>query len=200
MARDTATDKPLSRRVLVEIDRDMTAKTSRVIWQHEIPVLEAVLGEGKVQELDPAVLDEGYSAKVSPALLPYNKIQDAVPRPSETQGVGFVFIGDARAEFDRLAAAYGRINDAEGAVAVEKVYGRFAEGRFASMVGRATLNDLPAAQLRSLLESYGAAPMGAVKEMPDAERDAAAKARREFLAADKPALVKMAQEAGIQLG
>lgn len=200
MARDTATDKPLSRRVLVEIDRDMTAKTPRVIWQHEIPVIEAVLGEGKVQVLDPGTLDEGYSDKVSPALMPYNKVQDAVPRPSETQGIGFVFIGDAKAEFARLASAYGRINDAEGAVAVEKVYGRFVEGRFAAMVGRATLNDLPAAQLRSLLESYGAAPMGAVKDMPESEKDAAVKARRDFLAADRAALVKMAQDAGVTLG
>jgi hypothetical protein len=200
MARSTASDKPLSRRVLVEIDRDMTAKTSKVLWQHEIPIVEALLGEGKVKLLDPASLDEGYNPKVAASMLPYNKQQDPIQRPSETAGIGFVFIGDARTEHARLSEVYGRINDREGAVAAEKVYGRFQEGRFAQLLGSPTLEDLPAAQLRSLIESYGFAPPGANRDMGDAERDEAVKARRDFLAADHATLVKLATQAGVEIG
>jgi hypothetical protein len=200
MASKDKIDKPLSRRVLVEIDRDMTAKTSKVLWQHEIPVLEAILGEGKVKLIDPATLDEGYNPKASPTLTPYNKTQDQIPRPSDTLGIGFAFVGDAQSEFARLCEIYGRINDREGAVAAEKVYGRFQDGRFASMVGQATLDDLPCAQLRSLIESYGMAPMGAHKDMTEAEKSAAVKARKDFLDADKATLIKLATEAGVEIG
>jgi hypothetical protein len=200
MARNTAptSKENLSRRILVEIDRDMTAKTAKVVWQHEIPVIEAIFGEGKAKEIDPAGLDEGYTSKISPALLPFNKKQELIPRPSDAAGIGFVFIGDPRTEYDRLAAAYGRLPD-ENVLAVEKVYGRFQGGRFA-LIGGAELEDLPAAQLRSLIESYGAAPMGAHREMTDEEASSAAKARTEFLAADKATLIKLATEAGVQLG
>jgi hypothetical protein len=192
--------KPLSRRVLVEIDRDMTAKTSKVVWQHEVPVIEAIYGEGRVKELDPSTMDEGYTDKVSPQLLTYNKKQERVPRPSEAAGIGFVFVGDARAEYDRLAAAYGRINDKEGAVAVEKVYGRFQEGRFAAMVQGAEVEDLPEWQLRSLIASYGLEPMGGTKDMADDEKSKAAKEREAYVKADRAALLKLAAEAGVQLG
>jgi hypothetical protein len=127
MARNTAAEKVLSRRILVEVDRDMTAKTPKVIWKHEFSILEAIYGEGKVKELDPKSMDDGYTAKVSPALLPWNKKQEPVTRPSEAAGIGFVFTGDARAEYDRLANAYGKLPD-ENILAVEKVYGRF-QGR-----------------------------------------------------------------------
>lgn len=200
MGRLTAIDKPLSRRVLVEIDRDMTAKTSKVLWQHEIPVMEAILGEGKVKLLDPASLDEGYNPKASAAMLPYNKQQDQIRRPSDTLGLGFVFIGDTKTEHARLSEVYGRINDREGAVAAEKVYGRFQDGRFERVIGTPALEDLPEAQLRSLIEAYGFAPADAHKDMTAEEKSQAAAARRAFLDADKATLIKLATEAGVELG
>ena len=120
--------QPLSRRVLVIIDRDITAKTSSVIWQHEIPILEAVFGEGKVTPQDAKTLNEGFSSKVSPDLLPYNKVQDAISPPSETSGIGWVFVGDARTEYDRLVSVYGLMPNEER-LFVEAVYGRFSDGR-----------------------------------------------------------------------
>jgi hypothetical protein len=41
--------------------------------------------------IDAEVADEGYVAKLSPDLLPWNKTQDKVRPPSETLGLGFVF-------------------------------------------------------------------------------------------------------------
>lgn len=202
MARDTApnriSEKPLSRRVLVEIDRDMTAKTSKVVWQHEMPVIEAVFGEGRVRMLDPSVLDEGYNPKSSPALMPYNKKEDQTQRPSETQGIGFVFIGDPKAEHARLAMVYGKLAE-ENILAVEKVYGRFQGGTFERAVGRAELTDLPDAQLRSLIEAYGLAPSGAHKDMTDAEKTAASQARTAFVNASRETLLKIAADGGVEI-
>jgi hypothetical protein len=201
MAKNTALtrEKMLSRRVLVEIDRDMTAKTSKVVWQHEVPVIEAIYGEGKVKELDPSTMDEGYVSRVSPDLLPWNKKQERIPKPSEAAGVGFVFIGNAHVEYERLASAYGRMSD-ENVLAVEKVYGRFQSGNFASMVAGADLEDLPEGQLRTLISAYGMEPTGGHKDMTDDDRKAAAVEREAYVALDKAALIKLATEAGVQLG
>lgn len=198
MAR-TAADKPLSRRVLVEIDRDMTAKTPKVVWQHEIPVVEAIYGEGKVKPLDPKSMDEGYTAKISPALLPWNRKQEPIIRPSDAAGIGFAFAGDLRAEYDRLVAAYGKLSD-ENILAVEKVYGRFQDGKFEAIVSCADFDDMPDAQLRSLLAAYGLAPDGGTKDMSDAEKAEAAAARETYLKATRADLLKACREGGVQLG
>lgn len=199
MARDTAkADKPLSTRMLVEIDRDMTAKTPKVIWKHEFPILEAIFGEGKVKEIDPKTMDDGYTAKVSPALLPWNKKQEPRPRPSDSAGIGFIFTGDPRSEYDRLAAAYGKLPD-ENILAVEKVYGRFQDGKFTSIVAGGDFDDMPDAQLRSLLESYGLAPTGGNKDMSDADKAEAATARETYLNATRADLLKACKDGGVQL-
>lgn len=177
MPRKPASDKQLSRRILVLIDRDMTAKTSRVIWQHEKPILEAIFGDGKVADVEPVALNEGYSGKPSPDMLHYNKKQDPILPPSETQGLGFVFIGDPRAEFDRLSAIYGRHPEVNETMC-ENVYGRFQQGRFEMVLGKPTIEDLPEAQIASLIQSYGGSvPAGA----------------------DHSALVKLAQDIGIEV-
>lgn len=199
MARQPADRKTLSRRVLVEIDRDMTAKTSKVVWQHEVPIIEAIFGEGKAKLVEASTLDEGYTDKISPALLPWNKKQEAVPRPSESLGIGFVFIGDPRMEYDRLAAAYGKLPD-ENVLAVEKVYGRYQDGRFEMMVAGAALEDMPEGQLRSLIQAYGMEPTGGHKDMGEAERTEAAAARERYLKADRAELLRACAAAGVQLG
>lgn len=169
MPRKSAdSDKILSTRVLVLIDQDLTTKTSRVVWQHEIPLLEVVHGEDTVTVQDPSVLDEGYVAKTDRSMLvhkPQGGAQDAIPRPSESQKLGYVFAGDARAEYDRLSSIYGTIYDADedrNVSVVIKAYGRFNDGKFEKFVGSPELADLPDAQLKEVLHSYGEAiPDGA---------------------------------------
>ena len=159
MSRKTATnpdpDKLLSRRVLVLINRDQTAKSPRVVWHHEVPVLEAIHGEGNLTIQESDVLDEGYSNRPNPELMPFNKQQDTIQPPSATMGLGWVFIGDPRTEFTRMCDVYGKHPEVNEAMA-ENVYGRFQDGRFSRLLGRPELADLPEDQLRSLCQSYGA--------------------------------------------
>lgn len=199
MARkDSFTDqsKILSRRALVLIDRDMTAKTPRVVWQHEIPVLEAVFGEGHVAPVETSKMDEGYSAKATPDLLPFNKVQDKTPAPSQTSGIGYVFVGDPRTEYERITAVYGNAKD--GRSICETVYGRFQDGRFSAVVGAAVVEDLPEAQLRELIRGYGFIP-ALSQDSSDAER-AVVKAKLAQLAgANQSELVKLAEEIGVSI-
>lgn len=180
----TASEKILSTRVLVLIDRELTDKVSKVVWAHEIPLLEVVHGEGKVTTIDPSTLDEGYSNKPTRDMLihqPQGGKQDAIPRPSECSGLGFVFFGDPRAEYERLSSVYGIIKDEEedrNVSVVLKAYGRFNEGRFERVLGNPELSDLPSAQLKEVVHSYGVA-------IPDGATDAE--------------LLAMAEEAGAEL-
>lgn len=198
MARQKSADsKPLSRRVLVVIDRDMTEKTSKVIWQHEMPILEAIFGEGKVELKDPKILDDGFSGKQRADLLPYNKVQDEIRRPSESVGVDWVFCGDAQVEYSRLEAAYGKDSE-KGQAFVEMVYGRFQEGRFAAVVGRAEVEDLPDPQLRDLVRSYGFVPPVS-PESPESDKQLSRERQKALLAASQPELLKFAEELGVTL-
>ena len=88
-ASESIAPKVLSRRVLVNIRRDQTTATPRVVWQHELPILEAIYGEGNVPIIEPDTLDEGYTDKPARELLIYNKEQDKIPRPSEASGIDF---------------------------------------------------------------------------------------------------------------
>lgn len=197
MARQPAKDqsKPLSRRVLVSIRRDQTTETPRVVWQHEIPILEAVFGEGNVRPVDPAVLDEGYTPKASPDMLIHNKRQDTIAPPSQTAALGYVFNGDPRAEYERLAAAYGKHQEQDATV-VEYVYGRFQVGRFEQVVGAAELDDLPDAQLRSLILASGYLPeVNHTATEEDRRQVSAARAAFDRLGRDD--LVKLADEIGV---
>lgn len=193
----TARSNVLSRRVLVIIDRDLTAKTSSVIWQHEIPILEMIFGEGKVIALEPSVLNEGFSTKTSPDLLPYNKVQDPLRPPSDNSGIGWVFVGDARTEYDRLGSVYGFMPE-EKRLFVEAVYGRFQDGRFESVVGSAAVEDLPEAQLRDLIKGYGFLPAVAPDSSEADKIDAREKHKRLYGAA-QPELLKIAEEIGVTL-
>jgi hypothetical protein len=165
--------KMLSRRVLALISRDQSMKTPRVVWQHELPILEGVFGEGNVIVLDPETMDEGYSPRMARELLIYNKSQDQVLPPSETSGVGHVFIGSPAVEYERLASAYGMHPEVRQSWC-ENVYGRFQEGRFTAVVGHPTLDDLPESQLRQLVRDFGADQEQVMKASGDALRKLAA--------------------------
>ena len=168
---EASSNKQLSRRSLVIVKRsdDITTATPRVIWDHERPILEAIFGA--VEDLDPATMDEGYSAKPSRDMMvhqPAGGQQDNIPRPSESAGLGFVFFGDTQSEYERLRSVYGAVPDEDGkgsTSAVILAYGRFNEGKFSRVIGEPELSDLPTLQLAQVVRSYGqAVPDGATRE------------------------------------
>lgn len=200
MAKDrnpqATSEKVLSRRILVNIKRDITDVTPRVIWQHELPILQELFND--VREVDPATLDEGYSAKPSQDMLIYNKTMESAQRPSVSLGIGYVFIGNAQSEYDRLTAAYGK-HPEENIHLVDKIYGRFQVGNFARLMGQPDLSDLPEAQLRGLVLNYGYAPEPHKDAGPEEKNDAWAK-RKALATLGHADLVKLAEEVGVEIG
>lgn len=192
-------EKPLSKRVLVNVRRDQTTATPRVVWAHEVPILQTIFGEGNVTEVEPSTLDEGYTGKPDASLMPFNKQQDKLLQPSRTSRIGWVFVGNPEAEYERLVAAYGRHVDVPRPN-VEFVYDRFATGRFSMVVGGATLDDCPDDQLRDMILNWGYQLPLETFESTEQERNEARKAWAEFRALDHGALVKLAEEIGVQVG
>lgn len=186
----------LSRRVLVTIHRDVMTVTPRVIWQHELPILEQIFGDGNVRPVEPKTLDEGYSKKASPDLLPFNKLQDQIIPPSENAGIGFVFIGNADGEYDRLAQVYGRHPEINQPM-VEHVYGRLQGGTFRAVIGVPEVEDLPEQQLRQLAREHGYLPIVSEKSS-DAEKKAAADKQRELAVMKHADLVTLAGVLGVE--
>ncbi|APW37156.1 hypothetical protein RD110_08055 [Rhodoferax koreense] len=188
----------LSRRILVNVFQGPMLSTPVVIWQHELPILEEIHGEGNIKPVDIEKLDEGYSAKASPVNLPYNKTQEAFSKPSTNLCLGYVFSGDAGIEYQRLADVYGKHRE-DNVSNVEKVYGRLQSGQFASLVGVPRLADLPEAQLRGLILAYGYAP-DVHKEASAEEKREAIEKRKELAAMPLDELVKLAESLDVQLG
>lgn len=191
-------EKQLSRRILVIVNRDPMLKTPRVIWEHEKPILDELFGDGNVVDVDPATLDEGYSPKIRADLLIHNKVQDTIQRPSDSQGIGFVFVGSPAVEYQRLAEVYGK-HPEENISMVEKIYGRAQTKAFERLMGRPELSDLPQAQLRALVLDYGYAP-DVHKDATLDEKRAVAEKRRALTVMAPEALVKVAEEIGVEVG
>lgn len=171
-------ERQLDRRVLVNIRRadDVATTYCCAVWMHEVPILESIHGverdyfddngdliKGGMEIVDLKTVDQGYSGKIDRKLMPHwtpqpqqggktydIKDADVPPRPSEAMKLGYVFVGDPRAEYTRLQAVYGRHMTIDVTM-VEHLYGRYQEGRFRRVVSGATLEDLPAAQLRDML-------------------------------------------------
>lgn len=198
-AEQFSADLTVSRRVLVLVKREQTTATPRIVWRHEVPILEAIHGEGNVTDVDRATLDEGFSTRVQPDMLPYNKRQDGHAKPSETAGLDFAFIGNPEAEYERLQAVYGKHPEVNQTW-VENIFGRFKSGLFARTLGTPKLTDLPPAQLRQLALAWGYSLPIATKDSTPAEREEAAKAHAAFFAMDHGALVKLAEDLGVEIG
>ena len=132
----------LSRRVMAHVKRGLTDETAVVVWQHEIPILEEIHGEGNVSEVTAEAakgLDAGYKAKKGDLMkLP----------PSVSIGLGEVFDGEPAVEYERLVQLYGMHPKVEMPM-VEKVYGRFKEGKFSAIIGKPELSQLGIRQLRA---------------------------------------------------
>lgn len=192
--RTEATEAPknLSRRVLVNVKRDQTTATPRIVWAHELPILEAIFGEGNVDLIDPSTMDEGYSSKQSAALLPFNKKQDTIRKPSEVAGIGFVFTGDAQGEYERLASVYGYHPEVKQPW-VENVYGRFQTRDFERILGLADFSDMPDAQLRQLIEAHGHIPIVGMDASPEERKEAEA-VRAQLFAMPRAELLNLAEE------
>lgn len=198
MPRKSAATDNFSRRIPVLIKRDMTAATPRIIWSHEKPILEEVFGEGSVADIeDVDKFDEGYSAKTPAAFLIHNKKQDSIPKPSQSLGIGHIFIGDAASEYQRLADSYGKHADVDMPV-VEKVYGRFQSGTFAKLLGKPVLADLPDDQIRSLIADYGYPGVIDKDATPEEKAEHAGKVRalREMTG---EGLIELAESIGIEI-
>lgn len=197
-AATTASRNIVSRRVLVTIKRDQTAETPRVVWAHEIPLLEEIHGEGNVKPVESATLDDHFSPKVSPEMLVHNKVQDAISPPSTNLGLGFVFLGDHRVEYQRLEAVYGMHPEVKMPI-VEKVYGRFQDDKFSRLLGQPEVEDLPDAQLRELVASYGGAPQQPAYEATADEKKQALAAIQAFRTAPRQKLLEQAAELGVEI-
>lgn len=197
----------LSRRILVTIDQGMTIKTPKVIFEHELPIFQEIHGGGAEDDgeggavtvvADPAAfLDKDHKPRQDMSVLQHNKKQDDLTAPSVAAGIGFVFTGSPAEEWSRLAAAYGKCVD-EDKLVVERIYGRAREGRLAAILGKPTLKDLPAAQLRELIVSTGYV-VDVAKDTPDAEKPEILARRKEFLALDVAGLAKLAEAEGVEI-
>lgn len=172
-------DRMISRRVavLVKHASDNNTAVPTVVWQHEVPILESIHGEGKVQEIPNDKLNEHFKARASADLLIHNKSQDPFIPPSDSLGVGFAFTGSHEAEYQRLAMVYGKHPEINQAL-VEHIYGRFASGRFEEVVGQAEFADMPAAQLRQLIRGHGYVPTTDRESSDDDVADARAKLKK----------------------
>lgn len=164
---------PVSRRVAVLVTHrlDNNTKTTRTAWTHELPLLEAVHGEGNITEIPDDKLNEHFHPKPSSDMVPWNRKQDALVPPAESLGVGFVFTGDVESEYDRLCNVYGKHPDVNMSYC-EHVYGRFQSGKFSELVIPGSLEDMPAAQLRQLVRAYGYVPVVEKDSTPEFRKEA----------------------------
>lgn len=198
-AKQEDADRPLSRRVLVNIHRDKDMQVvPRIVWAHEVPILEAI--HQTVREVDPSSLDEGYTDKPKREMFPWNSNAEVPPRPSAALRLGWVFVGDPEAEYDRLAQCYGMHPEVKQPW-VENVYGRFSGGAFRSLLGRPRLDDLPEDQLRSMILDGTFYSLPTITyDAPDDERRAAEQRIKAFRALKREDLLKLAEEAGVVIG
>lgn len=187
-------DRPISRRVavLVKHATDNMTAVPCVVWAHEIPILEAIHGDGKIEEIPIEKLNQHFKARASADLLVHNKSQDPFIPPSDALGVGFAFTGSHEAEFNRLAAVYGKHPEVNQPM-VEHIYGRFASGHFTSVVGEADLGDMPDAQLRQLIRGHGFVPV-TDRESSDAEIAEAREKLKKLSEATHEQLVELASQ------
>ena len=195
-AQSHSTENLVSRRVLVNIVRDQTTATPRVVWAHEVPILEAIFTQAK--QVPAETLDEGFVEKPSNDLMPFNKTTEKNRRPSESLGLGFAFLGDPEAEYERLKAAYGREPD-KGGYYVEEVYGRFSTGVFERVLGRPTVEDLPELQLREQIMQHGFSIPNPTYEASDAERKQAQEQWAKWQALTRDELLKLSAEYGVEV-
>ncbi len=149
----------MSKRVLVVVTRagqgsNMTDATPVVVWEHELPILELVHGQEPEVIEDPEVLvDQAVKVRTEKDGAKTFRPQ-LVEQAKEALGLGESFTTDPQEEYDRLARVYGMHPQVRMPM-VERVYGRFEDGRFAKALGVEALEDMSLAALRERCEKLG---------------------------------------------
>ena len=149
----------MSKRVLALVQRvgggsNMTDRTSVIVYEHELAVLAEIHGmEPEVLEDYETLLDK--SVKVM-TLKDGTKLgrEEILAGMVRDLGLGDSFSTDPQEEYDRLARIYGMHPEVRMPV-VERVYGRFEEGRFAKALNVEALEDMPISALRQRCQDIG---------------------------------------------
>lgn len=166
----------MSKRVLALVTRAgggrLTDKTPVTIWEHEIPILEVVHGEGCVQVLDISELvgpdntvtvlagtNQVVTKEEREGLHPGLKGATFEERPldevmTKNLNLDKIFEGDPRDEFERLGMKYG-MNMEIPISNCQFVYGRFDEGRFTEACGVKEYHTMSVTNLRKMLDKLG---------------------------------------------
>lgn len=149
----------MSKRVLVLVQRSgngthVTDRTPTVVYEHEIPLLEVLHGEGSCEVVEiEDLLDKDVK----------ENRDEQIAHIVKTAGIGVVFNGDPRDEYNRLSVKYGMHPDVRQPV-VENVYGPLREGRFMSIVGNGGYDNYTTGQLRELCDKLGIEYKGSEKK------------------------------------
>jgi hypothetical protein len=162
----------MSKRVLVVVSRGVTDATPVRVWEHEVPILDAVHGEGAVRRLQVKDLVEKKNQKTTvlpgttQTVIQRDLAADHPLKKVELESIathellarhlklGEEFDGDPRQEYQRLVDVYGMHKEYK-MPNVEYVYGRESEGRFLKSLGVKPPEEMNIAELRAALEKNG---------------------------------------------
>jgi hypothetical protein len=167
----------MSKRVLVLVQRagngaNVTDKTPTVVWEHEVPILEEIHGEGAIEVIEDTelILDRSIT----------KDRKKQIDHIVKVNHIGDVFEGDPFEEYQRLAAKYGMHTEVRMSN-VEKVYGSYRDGSFAKACGSPdNYEEMALTDLRALCDELGiayragdkrTALISAVRETKRAERE-----------------------------
>lgn len=142
----------MSKRVLVLVQRsgngaNVTDKTPTVVYEHEVPILEEIHGEGSIEVIEDTddILDKSVT----------KDRKKTIDHIVKTAGIGQDFTGDPFEEYQRMAAKYGMHTEVRMSN-VEKVYGSYRDGGFTKATGTGDdYEELTLAQLRTLCDELG---------------------------------------------
>lgn len=143
----------MSKRILVLVQRagggtHITDQTPTIVWEHEVPLLEEIHGEGSCETVEhEQILDREV----------VTKRQEQINYIVKANRLGETFTGDPFEEYQRLSMKYGMHPDVRMAV-VEKVYGVFREGRFTKACHVLAYEEMPMSELREICEQLGIVP------------------------------------------
>lgn len=129
---------PKTPRVIVNVKRGPTDTIGKVVFRHEIPLLEEIHGEGNVAVITDT--DPDGRKLMRSALKGKGPVISVEEFPEDDLGADATVImkhfdpaDDPREEYNRMELVYGRHAEKPMSV-VEAVYGRFQEGRFTAAV------------------------------------------------------------------
>lgn len=141
----------MSIRVLALVGRSgggtqVTDRTPCIVFEHEIPLLEEIHGEGSVEVIDDNndLLDKEIRKDRA------SQIEHIV----KVNRLGEKFDGDPKEEYDRMAMKYGQHIEVRMSN-VEKVYGSFGQGRFTQACGVISYEEMTMAELKKACEELG---------------------------------------------